>query len=165
MANIKAYDESLRAHSCGFVPVKPEKQGIYQRYGSFGNQFIFLRNNIHIERLAPDDLLSLQTASSLGELEGLVRRTWAEAVAVRWADSPAAFDVIYDTGALTGFATAPNTSLVFGLSHDWAFDETGRLVSLDTEKAKEKAAKDLALKMQTELSKRLGVAVTVLILN
>jgi hypothetical protein len=52
----------LRIHS------KTRDANAYQRFGSYGNEFLFLRNQFYIEQLSAEDLLSLAAGTALREL-------------------------------------------------------------------------------------------------
>jgi hypothetical protein len=161
--DITQYDDALTNSKYNFVPIAQETQNVYQRYGSFGNKYIYLRNNFHIERLSSDDLHLLESAGVGEILEDMVKRTFKDVITIRYDDNEEAFDAIYDIGALTGLAVAPNNALVLGLSYAWEFDGEGSVVSIESEAEKEKIAADLALKMQEELSAGLGIPESVFV--
>ncbi|MDR2665481.1 MAG: hypothetical protein LBC21_04295 [Oscillospiraceae bacterium] len=159
-ADISQYDGALSGGAYAFPAVPPDEQGVYQKYGSYGNKYIFLRNNFHIERL---DTADLETLRGSEDLSGLVGRTYKDVISVRYEDGDGDFTAIYDHGAMSGITQAPNNALVIGIAYSWEFDYSGKLVSLDGEKAKEKIAHELKQKMESEISALLGIPVTVFV--
>ena len=54
--NIKKYDDMLFESEYYFVPLKNEQKDFYQKSSSGNLKYIYLRNNIYIERLSTGDL-------------------------------------------------------------------------------------------------------------
>jgi hypothetical protein len=111
--NLAEFDEMLANSELDFVPVPQERVDFYQRYSTFGFQFIYLRNNLPIERLSPRDLDILRRNIHAGnsnvteELLDLVARTFEGIIMVNedWEpDAPAGYH--------PGGDTAPNNALV-----------------------------------------------------
>ncbi|MDR1299901.1 MAG: hypothetical protein LBJ84_06620 [Oscillospiraceae bacterium] len=159
-ADISQYDGALSGSSYNFSAVSPDEQSVYQKYGSYGNKYVFLRNNFHIERLGADDLDALKTG---GDLSGVIERTYKDVITVRYEDSADDFMAIYEFGAMSGASEAPNNALVIGIAYSWEFDDSGKLVSLDDEKAKEAEVYELKLKMENDISTFLGIPATVFV--
>lgn len=163
-ADISQYEKMLDDSGYVFTPVEPGEQNVYQRYGSYGSRFIYLRNNFHIERLGAADLSLLDAADDDGALAGLAERTFKDVIAVRSpGDGGGVYDVVYDTGVLYGAAKAPNDALVLCLAYGWEFDDAGKLVSIDNEKAKETVSGGVSAAIQAQLSELLGLRVVVFV--
>jgi hypothetical protein len=160
LADISQYDDALSGSSHNFSAVPPDEQSVYQKYGSYGNKYIFLRNNFHIERLGADDLDALKTG---GDLSEIVARTYKDVIAVLYDGGGNDFIAIYESGAMSGASEAPNNALVIGIAYNWDFDDSGKLVSLDDEKAKEAQVHELKLKIENDISTLLGIPATVFV--
>jgi hypothetical protein len=160
---ISGYDKALQQHIYGFVAADREDMTIYQLYGSFGNKFIFLRNNFHIERLSKEDLSILRLPRSRNALRDMAARTYKDIIAVVYEDGSPSFDAIYDTGAMSGVNSAPNDALVLGLRYEWEFDDDGALVSMENERQKEAYTAELAAEIADAITEQLGIPGTVFV--
>ncbi|MDR3307293.1 MAG: hypothetical protein LBS58_00115 [Coriobacteriales bacterium] len=165
------YDEALATSSeYIFRPQEEDRLTVYQRYGSFDRQFIYLRNNFHIELLSSDDLVLLTDAAQRPptaddrQMFEMVTRTWKEVITVSYGeDTERRFETIYDTGAFTGGRGIPNTALVLCLQTRQNYDETGNSDN-DIERVKEDYLyEQFSVQMESELSQKLGVEVIVMV--
>jgi hypothetical protein len=111
--NLVEFDEMLSSSELDFIPLSEDRFDFYQRYSTFGFQYIYLRNNLPIERLSPDDLDILRRYIHAGnsnvteELLDLVARTFKRVITVDEGWEP---DV--PAGYHPGGDTAPNNALV-----------------------------------------------------
>jgi len=158
MVNISQYEKILDESGFTFVPF--QEPSIYQRYASFGNRFIFLRNHFHIERLNSDDLKILLEASDEDALVELAARTYKDVIRMRRPGDTGTRSIIYDVGALSGALRAPDGALLLYLVHEWELIENDEF-DLPKEKEKAEFAGDLAIRMQEEMAEILGVFVVV----
>ena len=80
--SLKEYDNKLRNSELLFVPIKSENMDFYQYYSTMGLKYIYLRNDLSIEKLSNEDietllkinLSELKTISD--ELLNLIERTY-----------------------------------------------------------------------------------------
>ena len=157
IADIGQYERILDESDYNFIPVEGYfRQHLYQRYGSFGNRFIYIRNNFHIERLHPDDLEILLDASDKDALVELAARTYRDVIRIL----PGIQDVIYDAGIRY---PAPSNALLIYMSFRMEFDQAGMIICRENERIKDELASDLAIQMRKELTEALGHPVVVLI--
>jgi len=160
IADISQYEKILDESEFTFVPIRNYfRQHLYQRYGSFGNRFIYIRNNFYIERLHPDDLEILFEASDKDALVELAARTYRDVIKVLPNDPEGRRDVTYDAG---GFSVRSNALLIY-MSFIEEFDNAGMVICWENERVKKELARDLAKQMQVELTEALGHPVVVLI--
>jgi len=59
--NLKSLDDSLKNSKNNFIKVEEENMDLYQYMSSDNLQFLYLRNNIYVERLSKDDLNYLRS--------------------------------------------------------------------------------------------------------
>ncbi len=154
--SIRALDAEFAAHEMRFIPTETPKN-IYQKNCNFGMQFLFLRNNIYIERLDENDLQLLRTAvHGDAELSDLIQRTYKTVIAASADDNPN-LKVAYEMDG----KIAPNHSVVLGFAMDSAFTKDGNFVDANHEMEKD-AAIDVALPMlQEQLTQELGFPVVI----
>lgn len=144
----------------------PEEESVYQKAGGFGRQNIYIRSNAYVERLSEEDLKLLrESVSDSGlaisdELLDMAKRTMQEVITVRYDDSGAEFDAVYDAGV---FQTniAPNNALVLAIAYDFEYDEEGNLISEQTEREKLEFVGSLQKRMIDEMGEKLGIPVSV----
>jgi len=160
VANIGKYEKALNKSGYVFLPVKYERQTVYQRYGSLDSRFFFVRNNFHIERLSKDDLKTLTKPPEEEALVTLAERTYKDVIKLLPPDVTTENSMIYDFNAFSA-TKAPDNALLIYMSHSWEFNDIGNLVSLENEQAKEKFAGNFVIQMQEQLSKALEIRVVV----
>ena len=142
------------------------EQDVYMKAGSFGRSNIYIRNNIYIERLSSHDLLLLLSNMKNGEvavkddLIQMVARTMQEVISVKYDDTDAKFDAVYNEGTFQT-DTAPNDALVIAISYEPEYDENGNIVNRDTEEEKLNFMASFKEKIETEMSEKLGFPVCV----
>jgi len=158
------YELEMTGSEYTFSP--KENQSIYKKYGCADRQFIFLRNNFHIEKLDETDISLLQNVLDGMEMVSsdvmteMIGRTFVKVITVDYDESGAEYDVVYDPGVFSG-NKASNKALVFGIQYDWEFDEKGNLLDGNAEDAKEELVISIKKKMEIEISEKVGIQVVV----
>ena len=150
--NLSEFDESLANSELGFVPLPEKNMGFHQKYSYFDFQFIYLRNNLPIERLDKEELDILRKYIRAGnsdvteELLDLVSGTFQKIIVVseNWGS---------EVGALyhQGGESAPNEALVLSINYTGGGRERREYLEQEFIPAMEKI-----------LSERLGHVVKVL---
>lgn len=81
--SLKEYDDRIAASENRIIPREGERRNFYQKYSTMGLTYVYLRNNLPIERLEKEDLEilrdCLETADTQGvteELMEMVQRTY-----------------------------------------------------------------------------------------
>lgn len=154
--DIHALDAEFVNHEMRFIPTETPRN-IYQRSCSFGMQFLFLRNNICIERLDEKDLLILRMAANGdAEVSELVQRTYKTVIAATSDDDPD-LKVAYEMDG----KIAPNRSVVLGFAMDSEFTEDGNFVDVEHEMEKDAAIDVILPVIQEQLTQELGFPVVI----
>jgi len=154
--NISQYEKMLDETGYNFIQRDISRQHLYQRFGSFGNRFIFLRNNFYIERLHQDDVNILIEASDEDALVDLAARTYRDVIRINPRENTDKNTYTYDAGVLSGYREVPNAALLLYIAFASEFNEAGDFVSRENEKIKVEIAQKLAIQMQEELTAVLG---------
>ena len=58
--DLASYDQQIVDSELGFVSVSQDKQTFHQLYSTLGLQFIYIRNDFHVERLSAADVATLK---------------------------------------------------------------------------------------------------------
>ena len=120
LLSLRALDKSLETDEMRFMPCPDEERDMYQHFYSFGLRYLYLRNNVCIERLSEDELRKLRGAAD-GEAPStaLIAGTWKTVTAgsLEYGDE---MGIIYNTA---NGDRAPNYSLVLCLKTVPEYDE------------------------------------------
>jgi len=160
------YDDVLANSELRFIPIENDRMSFYQKYSTFGFRYIYLRDNIPIERLSEADLnilgasISANNTGITDELLELVARTY-NSVIIAYDD--------WEDDTIIGYSNngqkrAPNNALVFEIGHTIEFDEEGDFVDTANEMEKNNYLKNEFIPlMEEKLSEALGWKVIVFI--
>jgi len=124
-------DSQIGEGLSGAVANSREDMGFYQRYSILPLSYVYLRNNIYVERLSLDDLGVLERAVKdkdfeiTGEIYEVVLRTYPEVLRPQ-KDKPPDFPVSY--GANPTEEVTTNGAIVFGIGVSALFDGKGNFV-------------------------------------
>lgn len=168
MLMLEEYEKEMAESPLGFLPCPENKQSVYQKYGMTGFKYIYLRNNLYIEKLESNELQILEecaekeTYNSDALLE-LAARTGREVIT---NEDPAVdaetFYLIYEN-RVSGMKSAPNNAVVLEIATASAFDENGNYISLENEQKKDAAIIELRRQMLSEMDGILEMPVAVFI--
>ena len=153
ISELSSFDERLANSPLDFRPLPEERMCFYQQYSTFDFQFIFLRNNLPIERLSSEDIELLRGYIRNGSSEvteamlELVARTF-QSIIVAHEDRDYNIDVGYHPGG----EFAANNALVLQITH--ARHEGGRY-------RREYLEQEIVSLMERVLSEQIGVPVVV----
>lgn len=162
--SLQAFDDILANSELRFIPISDDEKNFYQKYSTFGFKYIYLRNNLPIERLEKTDLDAIEAYINSGstdatdELMEIVQRTFTDVIIA---------NPNLDSNSNIGFSNdgqkiAPNNAVVFEVGHAVEFDEKGNFVNTATEVKKDDyIEKELIPKMSKQLSEELGEKVVV----
>jgi hypothetical protein len=161
------FDKEIADNELDFVPMSYEKYGsdvheLYQNYGSFDRNYLFLRNTFFIEKLTDKDLRLLASHPNIDskELLNMVERTYKSVVTARSLsvrDPSEHFTQLYD---MSGAFMAPNGAAVLMIRYDWKYDENGS-ADHNTEEQKWQFITEMRDELQAELRNRLDAEVVV----
>lgn len=168
MLMLEEYEKEMAESPLGFLPCPENEQSVYQKYGMTGFKYIFLRNNLYIEKLESKELQILEecaekeTYSSDALLE-LAARTSREVLTNEDPTVDAeTFYLIYEN-RVSGIKIALNNAVVLEIATGSAFDENGNYVSLENEQKKDAAIAALRRQMLSEMDGILEMPVAVFI--
>ena len=156
------WDARIAASDLRVEPIPEPNQTFYQRYSRLGLRYVYLRNNIHVERLSTDDISEFQSLLGNPEfaadsgLRAIVLRTYSEVLKQTTRDTD-----------LVEYDEAPgeivrNDALVFEMKHLVRFDAQGEyLGSREMEAEKSRFLYALREELASVLTAALGHEVAV----
>lgn len=162
--NLKKYDDMIKNNELNFIPNTKEDYDIYQYTSNMGMDYLYIRNNLFIERLTSNQLNLLieaydQNVASKDVID-IVTSTYKDVIRYH-NDKPDSLNVKY--GPFNPSFFAPNNSIVIGLNVD-LFADNG----LDDNEWKEnffkqmKFINDFQNQMSEELKSKLDIPVTII---
>ena len=113
MLNLTDYDEKIKESELNFVPCQEELKDYYQKQSNL--KYMYIKNNMHIEKLTQEDMNLLATSSNDNELLQLVARTFLEVIKIEVIDGkyiPGKFQTQYFKGYDTMATILPNDSVI-----------------------------------------------------
>lgn len=116
ICDIRKYELRMEDSGIRFSKLEEDAQSIYQKWCTWNLNYIYLRNNVHIEKLDFQDLQILQNYDiGSNELFDLVKRTYKEVIKVNVIDGKkidGTFKVNYINGFNNRESFADNDALV-----------------------------------------------------
>lgn len=162
------YDEQLCTSELKFIETKEEDKTLYQKNDASGMKFIFLRNNIYVEKLSTDDIKIIENALSKSEnidkdILDVVKNTYKMVLSsARREEDYAEAEIIFEAGALYA-RKALNTAFVIGISDEYEWNDEGYLVDTQNERMKEEYISQLATNISEVFSDKLEMPVRIFI--
>ena len=165
-SSLREFDMMLSDSEQRVIPKPADHMTFYQKYSTFGLTYIYLRNNLPIERLGKEDLHILmeqarsRDTSVTSELQELVLRTFPDIIQAH-EDKPAETPIGFSND---GQKIAPNNALVFEIGHETEWDDQGNFVDRNHELAKDAYLTGVVIpQMQVKLSEELEMKVVIFI--
>lgn len=161
---LEHYDKAVEDLGC--LPLDKEKQSDAQKRGNMGLTFLYLRNDLHLERLTEEDVKVLK--DSLGKEEGEERDKAMEVVVRTFPvctmpvlaqdDEEKNFTYVYDNTveAQSGARNVTIDSLVIQIATQSDYDDEGEYVDPEKEQHKREELYKLAEQMEYETEGLLG---------
>ena len=152
---ISKFEHILVNHELNFVPCSEQHMDFYQRYSTFGFQFIYLRNNLPIERLSLEDLdilrrhIIAESFDITEELLELVERTFQSVIIAHYHRE---LDARVSYHSVPIIDVAPNNALVLMIRHSFIGNAREQSKFLEQE---------FIPTMEKTLSEKLGIPVAV----
>lgn len=160
--DLKKYEQELLESDMRFIPADKGKQSFYQKWDNMDMKYIFLRNNIPIERLNENDLEILKKEAADNRVEPssevmeMIERTYQDIISL-WMiekESDRKVETFYEQAISPVFVTMD--SLVLEIQTCSEFDENGNYVSKEHEHEKDDYLGKLAERMERELDGLMG---------
>jgi len=164
--DLEKYNNILKESNLRFIPCDEVKQNVYQRLSKLGFEFIYLRNNIHIERLSKEDIELIknemkQNIMSEEELFDFIRRTQSEVLSQYDIKTGKPNELVKVGYSLDGRKIAWSNAIIFEIAHQSEFNDKGGYVDSKNEVAKYEFLENLILQMEQEFSEKLDLPVSV----
>lgn len=163
------YEKWIKENPLRFIPCTAKEQSVYQKYSMTNFNYIYLRNNLYIEKLELEEIEILETLMNKKEdlnddkLLELVARTYQNIIKIEdRAIDTEGFYVIYEN-RVNEIKSAFNNAIILEVNTISEFDKEDNYVSLENEEKKDLALIKLKNKMTTEISGILEVPVVVFI--
>ncbi|MET3028824.1 hypothetical protein ABXT06_19255 [Flavobacterium sp. UW10123] len=164
--NLKMYDDLLANSSLRFIKRTNDRQNLYQQTSTLSLSYIYLHNNIYIERLDRNTLSFLQNRIDNHKLDvdekliQVVKETYPDIIRV-FPEENLPVKGLYSKD---GKKTAWNNAVIFEIGHQSEFDEKGNYVSRENEMRKKSyLEKELIPRLEREFSEKLNFPVTIFI--
>ena len=161
---LERYDKAVEELGC--LPLDKEEQSEAQKRANMGLKYVYLRNDLHLERLAEEDVKILK--ESLGKEEGEEREKAMEVVVRTFPictmpvlaedEEEKNFTYVYDNtvDAQSGARNVTIDSLVLQIATQSEYDDAGEYVNPDKERKKREELYKLAEQMEFEMDGLLG---------
>jgi hypothetical protein len=162
---LNSFDEKLKKDKRKFTP--SAKMDIYQKYGSFGRTFIYIRNDFSIERLSAEDLELLESKKKIDDkkLLKLVKDTYKSVITPLDASGEpmeGSEVIIYDE-TIAGAKKATADGAILQITYAPSYDKEGNYIDAAAEKTKNEDLKKWASTLEDELSEQTQNSVFVFI--
>lgn len=121
--DLKYYDDLFINDPLKFCCNAPENYDVYQYISNMGMKFLYIRNNLFVERLSSDQINRLvfdyDKSALTSESVQIVEQTYADVIKY-YTDKPDTMNVEY--GPFNPSFFAPNNSIVIGVNIDFFAD-------------------------------------------
>lgn len=141
-------------------------EGYYQAISHLNSEYIYLRNNIRIERLEESDVerlkkSNLETPTEKEEIFEMISKTFQDVLSVKFNDGKKeSYNVVYHNN---GKETVTNRTIGFWLSYQEKFDDSGNYVNRENENEKRQEVEKLVSEYSSIFSDELNCDVKIFI--
>lgn len=160
--DLREYDFMLEESEMNYIPNDEECKTEAQRAGDLGLKYIYLRNELHLERLGTVDLEELEEEMRKNggeiseEAKVIIEKTFANVITPMEIMTEADKDILtfYDNSIEPQFVTM--NSLVLKVGTMGEFDSEGNYVNEEHEDEKKESLQEFVENMETLLDEKLG---------
>lgn len=160
--NLKEYDFMLEESDMNYIPNDEESMIEVQKRNCLGLKFIYLRNELYLERLSDEEIRMLEgeLKDSKGNVSEkaleIVKETYAKVITPKEVNSEAGKKVLtyYDQELYPKFVTMDTLVLKIGTQGE--FDDKGNYINKAHEDKKREKLHSFAENMEATLEGRLG---------
>ena len=158
--DLKAFDDELQKSEMKIIPCDEEHKTEAQKKDELGLEYIFVRNDVHIDRLSAEqqELLASQNLkdSYSDEVMQLIEKTFVDVMGYKKIESEEDKKVktFYDQKIYPQFVTYDTIVIKIATMHE--YDENGNYVDREHENEKESFLSDYASDMEKTLEGKLG---------
>lgn len=158
---LEKYDEQLSNSEMGYIPNKGEDITEPQNRDRMVLKYIYLRNELHTERLSDEEVNILLTEAKNGNLysdksKEVIINSFANVIPPKKFENEEdkKIETTYDMGMNPDFVTMDSLVLMIGTMSE--FDEEGNYVDLPHEEKKKEELVKFCNQMERNLEGRLG---------
>ena len=125
--NLKEYDKKIKNSKCNFLPVETDRMDVYQFFSCDELKYIYIRNNVYIERLSSEEINILEEKLKNNDysidkkVADLIEKTYQKIIFEDIMKNGKIYQITYGPDSSNYFAR--NDSLVLGIRYD-EFAET-----------------------------------------
>lgn len=164
---LERIDIRMSEYEIPFLPLPEEKQDTYQKKDFMGLRYIYMRNDVHMERLTADQAALLEKALNNPEEEkaikpamNLVRDTFRHILA--FSDTPDINVELFPS--ISGEGNVPGDAIVFVIASEQDYDGCGNIRDWEKETRKKNVLYSLKKQLEPICEKILQIPVRVLII-
>lgn len=157
---LEKYDKMLAESEMHYIPNAADHMTDAQIADCLGLTYIYLRNDIHTERLTQDDTdLLMKEDISKGfssTAMDIIKRTYPDVISAKAIEKPEDKEIqtSYDSTLSSDFVTVDSLVLVIGTMSE--FDKNGNYVDQDHEKEKNEELEKFCEQIEKDLNGKLG---------
>lgn len=160
--DLKEYDFMLEESEMNYIPKDEESKSDAQKAGDFGLKYLYLRNELHLERLNEADIEVLKAEMKKNgsnvseEAMSVIKATYADVITPKEVITEEDKEVLtyYDSAITPEFVTMDSLVLKIGTMGE--FDANGNYVNREHETEKKESLMEFAENMEMTLKGRLG---------
>ena len=108
--DLKKYDDKIKESSLSFNKCSKERMDYYQRTSTLNLDYIYVKNNFHIEKLSNDDIKVIEENKNKNSISEIVKKTYKEVITINMLNGKQ-INGSFETQYFEGFN---NIDTVFG---------------------------------------------------
>lgn len=154
------YDKMLADSKMNYIPNDNEHMNEAQKADRLGLTYIYLRNDIHTERLAQEDIDILLKEDGREQFSeeamNVIKRTYPDVISAKKIEKPEdkEIETSYDSKLQSDFVTVDTLVLTIGTMGE--FDENGNYVDQNHEQEKTDELQKFCEQMEQDLKGKTG---------
>lgn len=119
---LKEYDKKIKNNKSNFLPIEEDKMDVYQFFSCDELEYIYIRNNVYIERLSNKEINLLKDKLKNNDysiddsIEELIEKTYQKVIFEDIMKNGKKYQIMYGPDSSRFFAR--NDSLVLGIRYD-----------------------------------------------
>lgn len=119
---LKEYDKKIKNSKSNFLPIETDKMDVYQFFSCDELKYIYIRNNVYIERLSNKEINLLKDKLKNNDysiddsIEELIEKTYQKVIFEDIMKNGKKYQIMYGPDSSRFFAR--NDSLVLGIRYD-----------------------------------------------
>lgn len=157
---LEQYDKTLEDSEMRYIPNDSKHMKESQMVDRLGLTYIYLRNDIHTDRLTQEEtdiLLKEDSSNSFSkEAMDVIKRTYPDVISAKKIEKPEdkKVETSYDSKLHSDFVTVDSLVLIIGTMSE--FDENGNYIDRNHEKEKMDELEKFCEQMEKDLNGKLG---------